>query len=133
MPNNLPANARTQRPSRKRLSKQRPRLSVAPHAEVNFSQQDTKSGREAVQDYRPRQSFARAIVPASFALGQERQAQTPSRQNGARSQNGRSPGQGEPAVRLIANETAVSAQVQVMDVASFAVDLRTNVVHGHDR
>jgi hypothetical protein len=86
--------------ARKNLSFQWRPLSFAPHAEANFSQQDSQSSRETVQDHRPRQSVALAIVPAPSAFGQKREAQTASRQNGARPQNGRSASKSQSAVRL---------------------------------
>src|SRR5205807_8402349 len=74
--------------------------SSAPHAEANFPQQNSQSSREAVQDHRSRQSFARPIVPASFAFRQERETQTAPGQNGAGGQNGRGASKSQSAVRL---------------------------------
>src|SRR6266404_3809390 len=89
-----------QRPIGNQLSKRLLRLSFAAHAEVNFPQQNPQSSRETVQNYRARQSFARAIVSPPSSWLEARQAQTPAWQNADRRQNRRSTGQSKPAVRL---------------------------------
>ncbi len=84
----------------KQLSLRQTPLSYAPYAEANCAQQDAKSRRQAVQNYRDGEGFAPACVAASLALEQERETQASDGESGGGPFDGRRSHQSEYAVRV---------------------------------
>ena len=67
------------RGSKKNLLSRRQRLSFAPYAEANCSQQNAQISSKTLQDHRKRQSAKSAFFAWAFAFLEERKTQTPAK------------------------------------------------------
>ena len=94
--------AADRRTDKNNLSMLHSRLSFAPYAEIDCSQQNTQISGKTFQDHRARQSAKGAIVAPAFAFGQECETETPTGQNSTSGCYRCRPRQGKPAVRLTA-------------------------------
>jgi len=75
----VPGKAVCRRGSKKNLLSRRQRLSFAPYAEANCSQQNTQISSKTLQDHRKRQSAKSAFFASAFAFLEKRKTQTPAK------------------------------------------------------